>query len=79
MTTRRCRSGWTAPTRATPSACRHQVQEVVDEMQASLPQGVTAASLIRTRAEAITGRLDILIDNGLMGLGLVLCLVVPVS
>ncbi|KIC11879.1 acriflavine resistance protein B [Leisingera sp. ANG-M1] len=50
-----------------------QVQEVVEEMQSSLPQGVTA-QLIRTRAERITDRLDILIDNGLMGLGLVLCL-----
>ncbi|MDC0658462.1 efflux RND transporter permease subunit [Leisingera sp. SS27] len=50
-----------------------QVQEVVDEMQASLPQGVTA-ELIRTRAQSITDRLDILVDNGLMGLGLVLCL-----
>ena len=52
---------------------QHQVQQVVDEMQASLPQGVTA-QLIRTRAERITDRLDILVDNGLMGLGLVLCL-----
>ena len=50
-----------------------QVEDVVEEMQASLPEGVSA-SLIRTRAEAITGRLDILIDNGLMGLGLVLAL-----
>ncbi|OED46253.1 acriflavine resistance protein B [Rhodobacteraceae bacterium (ex Bugula neritina AB1)] len=50
-----------------------QVQDVVDEMQASLPQGVSA-ELIRTRAQSITNRLDILIDNGLMGLGLVLCL-----
>ena len=30
--------------------------------------------LIRTRAEAISGRLDILVDNGLMGLGLVVAL-----
>ncbi|WP_027256458.1 efflux RND transporter permease subunit [Leisingera aquimarina] len=52
---------------------QHQVQEVVAEMQASLPQGVTA-QLIRTRAGRITDRLDILIDNGLMGLALVLCL-----
>jgi multidrug efflux pump subunit AcrB len=50
-----------------------QVEDVVREMQASLPEGVTA-ELIRTRAEAITGRLDILVDNGLMGLGLVLAL-----
>ncbi|NIZ12452.1 efflux RND transporter permease subunit [Phaeobacter sp. HF9A] len=52
---------------------QHQVQEVVDEMNLSLPQGVKI-SLIRTRAEAITGRLDILVDNGLMGLALVVVL-----
>ncbi|MBO9451007.1 efflux RND transporter permease subunit [Tropicibacter sp. R16_0] len=49
------------------------VEDVVDEMQLSLPQGVTI-ELIRTRAEAITGRLNILVDNGLMGLGLVVLL-----
>ncbi|QBF33547.1 efflux RND transporter permease subunit [Thalassococcus sp. S3] len=49
------------------------VEDVVAQMQASLPEGVSA-QLIRTRAEAITGRLDILLDNGLMGLGLVLAL-----
>lgn len=52
---------------------QHQVQDVVTQMQASLPQGVTA-ELIRTRAQAITDRLDILVDNGLAGLGLVMCL-----
>ncbi|MFV0513836.1 MAG: efflux RND transporter permease subunit [Jhaorihella sp.] len=52
---------------------QHLVEEVAAEMQQSLPQGVTI-DLIRTRAEAITGRLNILIDNGLMGLGLVLAL-----
>ncbi|UWQ63299.1 efflux RND transporter permease subunit [Leisingera caerulea] len=52
---------------------QRQVQEVVAEMQASLPQGVTA-QLIRTRAEHITDRLNMLVDNGLMGLTLVLCL-----
>ena len=54
-------------------AIQAQVQEVVDEMQTTLPQGVTA-ELIRTRAERITDRLNILVDNGLMGLGLVLAL-----
>ncbi len=49
------------------------VQSVATEMQATLPQGVRL-ELIRTRAEAITGRLNLLIDNGLMGLGLVLVL-----
>jgi prepilin signal peptidase PulO-like enzyme (type II secretory pathway) len=32
--------------------------------------------LIRTRAEAISGRLNILLDNGLMGLGLVVALLI---
>ncbi|MFY9211307.1 MAG: efflux RND transporter permease subunit [Aestuariivita sp.] len=49
------------------------VEDVATQMQASLPQGVTL-ELIRTRSEAITARLDILLDNGLMGLGLVVCL-----
>ena len=49
------------------------VQEVADEMELTLPQGVSI-DLIRTRAEAITGRLNILLDNGLQGLGLVLVL-----
>ncbi|MCE8544764.1 efflux RND transporter permease subunit [Ruegeria pomeroyi] len=50
-----------------------QVAEVVERMQASLPQGVTM-QLIRTRAEAISDRLNILVDNGLMGLALVVML-----
>ena len=49
------------------------VEEVAAEMQSTLPNGVEI-SLIRTRAEAITGRLNILMENGLMGLGLVLLL-----
>lgn len=49
------------------------VEEVAAEMQLSVPQGVKL-ELIRTRAEAITDRLNILVDNGLMGLGLVVCL-----
>ncbi|WP_050929268.1 efflux RND transporter permease subunit [Aestuariivita boseongensis] len=49
------------------------VERVAAQMQASLPQGVTV-ELIRTRAEAISGRLNILLDNGLVGLGLVLAL-----
>ncbi|MCR9124523.1 MAG: efflux RND transporter permease subunit [Rhodobacteraceae bacterium] len=52
---------------------QHQVEDVVAQMQGSLPAGVTA-ELIRTRAESITARLDILVDNGLVGLGLVVCL-----
>ena len=49
------------------------VQRVADTFQTRLPQGVSV-DLIRTRAEAISSRLDILVDNGLTGLGLVICL-----
>ncbi len=49
------------------------VQKVADQLEATLPPGVSV-ELIRTRAEAISGRLNILIDNGLVGLGLVICL-----
>ena len=52
---------------------QHQVEEVAAQLQASLPSDVTI-ELIRTRAAAITGRLDLLIDNGLVGLGLVVAL-----
>ena len=52
---------------------QHSVEDAVAEMQASLPDGISV-DLIRTRAQAITDRLDILIDNGLVGLGLVVCL-----
>ena len=46
------------------------VQNVADEMELSLPKDVKI-DLIRTRAQAIQDRLSILIQNGLMGLGLV--------
>jgi multidrug efflux pump subunit AcrB len=46
------------------------VEEVAAEMERGLPAGVTV-DLIRTRAEAITGRLNILLTNGAMGLALV--------
>ena len=49
------------------------VEDVAAEMQAGMPSGVTL-ELIRTRAASITSRIDLLIDNGLMGLGLVVCL-----
>lgn len=52
---------------------QHTVEDVAREMQASLPEGVKI-ELIRTRAQAITDRLNILVNNGLMGLGLVVCL-----
>jgi multidrug efflux pump subunit AcrB len=54
-------------------AIQHQVEEVAQALAATLPPSVTI-DLIRTRAEAITGRLNILVDNGLMGLGLVVLL-----
>ncbi|MEO0389518.1 MAG: efflux RND transporter permease subunit [Pseudomonadota bacterium] len=50
-----------------------QVEETVRALAATLPPQVTA-ELIRTRAEAITARLDILVDNGMLGLVLVVTL-----
>ncbi|EPX76548.1 efflux RND transporter permease subunit [Salipiger mucosus] len=52
---------------------QRQVEEVAREFEASLPAG-SSIDLIRTRAEAISGRLNILIDNGLTGLVLVVVL-----
>jgi multidrug efflux pump subunit AcrB len=52
---------------------QEDVERIAAELRASLPASVTV-ELIRTRSEAITGRLNILIDNGLMGLGMVVCL-----
>ncbi len=49
------------------------VEQVARDFQSTLPPSVSV-ELIRTRAEAISGRLNILIDNGLMGLSLVICL-----
>ncbi len=49
------------------------VAAVAAAMQPTLPPGVTV-DLVRTRAEQITDRLALLLDNGLMGLGLVLIL-----
>ena len=49
------------------------VEQVAGEFAATLPDGVSV-DLIRTRAEAITGRLNILLDNALTGLGLVVLL-----
>lgn len=50
-----------------------QVEEVAETLELTLPQGVSI-DLIRTRSEAITGRLNMLMENGLMGLGLVIAL-----
>lgn len=47
------------------------VQEQADTFVESLPEGMEI-SLVRTRAEAISGRLNILLDNAVMGLALVL-------
>lgn len=49
------------------------VQEAADAYAATLPAG-TSIELIRARAEAITGRLRILYENAIMGLGLVVAL-----
>ncbi|SPJ24677.1 efflux RND transporter permease subunit [Palleronia abyssalis] len=47
-----------------------QVEEVAAQVRPTLPEGVEI-DLIRGRAEYISGRLDILLDNGAMGLALV--------
>jgi multidrug efflux pump subunit AcrB len=54
-------------------AIQATVEEIAAELEATLPAG-TSIDLIRTRAEAISGRLDILLDNALLGLGLVVAL-----
>jgi multidrug efflux pump subunit AcrB len=52
---------------------QERVAAVAEEMERGLPEGV-AIDLVRTRAEAITGRLQILLENGAMGLVLVVLL-----
>jgi multidrug efflux pump subunit AcrB len=52
---------------------QEDVAAVAEAMQPTLPPGVTI-DLVRTRAEQITDRLALLLDNGLMGLALVLIL-----
>ena len=47
-----------------------RVEEVAREMADSLPEGVEV-KLIRTRSERISGRLNMLMENGLTGLALV--------
>ncbi len=49
------------------------VQRIADRLSETLPEGAQI-ELIRTRAEYISGRLNMLLDNGLSGLGLVLIL-----
>lgn len=50
-----------------------EVEAVAAEMRATLPPGVTV-DLVRARAEQISGRLALLLDNAAMGLGLVVIL-----
>ncbi|MCB1334403.1 MAG: efflux RND transporter permease subunit, partial [Roseivivax sp.] len=52
---------------------QRDVEDVARAFQATLPEGVSI-DLIRTRAEAITGRLNILMENGLSGLLMVVAL-----
>ena len=47
------------------------VEEIATQMEATLPQDVQI-DLIRTRAEFISGRLEVLLSNGATGLALVL-------
>lgn len=54
-------------------AIQRTVEEIAAEMTATLQDGMNI-ELIRTRAAAITSRLDSLVNNGLTGLGLVVCL-----
>ena len=54
-------------------ALQRKVELIAEEMSTELPFGVDV-DLIRTRAEAITGRLDILFENGAIGLLLVVSL-----
>lgn len=51
-------------------AMQRQVEVVATDMMQTLPDGVRI-DLIRTRAEAITGRLKLLMNNGAVGLALV--------
>ena len=54
-------------------ALQERVEDAAAEVEAGLPEGVTI-DLIRTRAEYITGRIGILLDNAATGLILVVSL-----
>lgn len=54
-------------------AIQHLVEQVAEDMRPTLPKGVTI-DLIRVRSDDISARLNILLDNGLLGLGLVVAL-----
>ena len=49
------------------------IEKVAEEMRQTLPAGVTI-DMIRVRSDDIRARLDILIQNGAMGLGLVIAI-----
>lgn len=51
-------------------ALQELVEEVAADLEPTLPRG-TAIDLINTNAERISGRLELLLDNALMGLALV--------
>ncbi len=50
-----------------------RVEDIAAEVTANAPNGV-AVELIRTRTEAISGRIDVLVDNAALGLALVVIL-----
>ena len=52
-------------------AMQATVEQIAAEFQETLPQGTTV-KLVNARSKQITDRLNILLDNGLVGLGLVL-------
>ncbi|MDO5527837.1 MAG: efflux RND transporter permease subunit [Paracoccus sp. (in: a-proteobacteria)] len=52
---------------------QRDVERVLDQMRPGLPQDVTL-DLIRARAEQISARLELLLDNAILGLGLVVLL-----
>ncbi|MDA5092541.1 efflux RND transporter permease subunit [Aliiroseovarius sp. KMU-50] len=54
-------------------ALQEEVEKIREEMLLSLPEGVEI-TLMRTRSELITARINMLMENGAMGLGLVLIL-----
>jgi len=54
-------------------AIQARVQQLAEQMNANLPEG-TRIELVSTRAEFISGRIMLLVKNGLLGLGLVVVL-----
>ena len=54
-------------------AIQARVEQLAEQMNANLPDG-TRIELVSTRAEFISGRIMLLVKNGLLGLGLVVVL-----